>query len=139
GLDQHDPPGVVAEVGGRHLVPGVLRQHRPRRDVAQKCAAHHRSSPSLTAATAPPAGGGAATGPPGRAAAETCTTAPASAPRVARTAEPVELVGTHTTPSGIGVSTSGSVTCPRSVRTVTASPFVTPSRSPSAGETRATG
>ena len=66
---------------------------------------------AVRAAARPPAGWSAVSaGPPGSAAADTRTTAPASAPSVLRTVDPGELVGSQTTRSGMGVTTSGRVT-----------------------------
>src|SRR5690606_23193422 len=65
------------------------------------------------------------------------TTSPATAPRSRYSEQPAELVGSHTTRSGRSAVTSrGSVTSPRSVDTVTASPA--PISAAVAGDSRAT-
>jgi hypothetical protein len=66
------------------------------------------------------------------------TTSPWPAPSVARGVDPSELAGSHTTPSGIAVTTSGRVSDPASVETVRSAPSATPSASAVAGESRAT-
>ena len=56
------------------------------------------------------------------------TTSPWPAPSVARGVDPSELAGSHTTPSGIAVTTSGRVSDPASVDTVSSAPSATPTR-----------
>src|SRR6201999_2117872 len=65
------------------------------------------------------------------------TRLPCPAPRSRRTAEPGLLVGSHTTPSAISVTYSGTVTAPVSVDTDTLSPSASPASAAVAGETRA--
>ena len=52
------------------------------------------------------------------------TTVPTDAPNVAATADPAELSGSHTTRSGISVTSSGNEMAPRGLLTVTRSPSV---------------
>ena len=67
------------------------------------------------------------------------TTAPVSTPSAARTALRGEFVGSHTTRSGIGVTTSGSVIAPRVVEIVTGPPSTAPISTAVASDSRATG
>src|SRR6185437_969514 len=66
------------------------------------------------------------------------TLLPWPAPRSARTAAPELLVGSHTTPSLMSVTSTGTVTEPAEVATVTLSPLATPAAAAVAAETRAT-
>ena len=55
-----------------------------------------------------------------------------------RTAEPAEAVGSHTTPSAIGVTSTGIVSAPAAVVMVSFSPSLSPAAAAVAGDTRAT-
>ena len=67
------------------------------------------------------------------------TTAPAVTPSSRCTAEPGEFSGSQTTPSGISVTTSGSLIEPCGVLTVTLSPSAAPIWVADSAESRATG
>src|SRR5690606_8107130 len=93
GLDQDDPPGIIAEgVQPRFGVQSC------RTDDSRRC---HFSLPALVAVS---------TGVPLSTARD--TTVPVLAPRSRRTAQPAALVGSHTTRSGISVMTAGRRTAP---------------------------